>query len=65
MKVTATRIGFYGKLRKVGEEFSLSPRDDSFIIKLRKEASDKKVSDAERKADVQLQLGSWMKEVKA
>ena len=66
MKVTAIEVGFYGKLRKVEEEFTLEPRSDKYITANREEKSDKKVTDAERKADVNIQFSStWMKEVKS
>ena len=66
MKVKATNIGFYGKLMKVGEGFTLIPRSDKYITDSRKEDSDKKVTDAERKADIDVQFSSkWMQEVKA
>lgn len=66
MKVIATKKGFYDKIRIKGDEFNLVPRNDAFIIKHREEKTDKKVTDAERNADVKRQLSSeWMKEVKA
>lgn len=69
MKVTATAKGFFGgEVRKyndateTGDSFVITAREDDFIIKNRKEPSDKKVSDAERKADIEIQFSSkWMK----
>ena len=65
MKVQATQKGFYDKIRIKGDEFNLKPRNDEFIINLREDKSDKKVTDAERNTDVKRQLSSeWMEEVK-
>jgi hypothetical protein len=64
MKVKCIKVGFYGKLRKKGEVFELKPYSDNYIISCRKEESTKKVSSAERKADVELQFSTvWMKAV--
>lgn len=71
MKVEAKAKGFFNdKVRNynedsdAGDQFDILPRSDEFIVKNRQEKSDKKVSDAEKKADVDLQFSdSWMKKV--
>jgi hypothetical protein len=69
MKVTATSKGFFdGEVRNYndqtqkGDSFVIEARSDECIIKHRKDASDKKVTDAERSADVNAQFSAkWMK----
>ena len=69
MKVTATAKGFFGgevrnynDATQTGDSFIITARDDDFIIKGRKEPSNKEVTTAERKADIDIQFSSkWMK----
>ena len=68
MKVEAKAKGFfndrvrnYDEGSETGDKFEISARSDEFIIKNRAEKSDKKVSDAEKKADIEKQFSSaWM-----
>lgn len=64
MKVKAIKIGFYGKLRQPRDRFELKPHSDNFIIENREEKSDKKVTKAERVADVEMQFSTvWMEKL--